>query len=636
MVTHADIITSVNNGLVLDEFIRHGSFLRDKRGRLIKYSGGFTDVFPVDVQGKKWAFRCWHASLGSTRSRFMKLSTALSQVSLPYFCEFKYVDEGIIIKGLKYPTTRMKWVDGVNIKKFLCQHKNEKKRLTDLAGNFLKMAKDMHSSHIAHGDLQHGNIMVGRDDYLYLIDYDSVYVPSLKGETDIIQGLKGYQHPKRYYNKLSNEKLDYFSELIIYTSILGIAINPQLVEKYNVYDADQLLFSNDDFQNITYSEIYNDLRSLGGIFPILLKILVGYLSKNDINELEPFENLLVQYFKEPEIKAFGFDEGTTLIAGVHSTLRWDVENASEIYINGQYISPACRTYEVSNDIVGSRTFSLLIVNGIKQKSASVNIKVVNGAAIEFSSNKNRLKQGKEGEVVLSWSIQHAKKAVLRYGNYEESVTLKGKKAVACQASTIFEIEAVNLDGRTYARKTIEVQVCKECNIEFKADKTFTLPSVPVKLSWKVTGGNDIRLNGELVGLEDYKEVFPTKNTEYVLSAQDPFGQTSKNITVRMLPIPVMKSILVPAPKIEKEITIEDNIPRINVEVSVNNFVAVPELNRLSYYPELNTITAELATIEPKFIKLDSHAGLDKGLKLKYSFGINLIKPIKKIIAKIRN
>lgn len=203
-------------------------------------------------------------------------------------------------------------------------------------------------------------------------------------------------------------------------------------------------------------------------------------------------------------------------------------------------------------------------------------------------------------------------------------------------STVFEIDAVNLDGRTHTRRTIEIQVCKECNIVFKADKTFTLPSVPVKLSWKVTGGNDILLNGESVGLEGYKEVFPTKDTEYVLSAQDLFGQTSKNITVRMLPIPVMKSILVPTPKIEKEITIEDNIPRINVEVSVDNFVAVPELNRLSYYPELNTITAKLATIEPKFIKLDSHSGLDKGLKLKYSFGINLIKSIKKIIAKIRN
>lgn len=312
MVTHADIITSVNNGLILDEFIRQGTFLRNGRGRLIQYTGGFTDVFPVDVHGQRWAFRCWHASLGSTQKRFSKISAALSQVSLPYFCEFKYVDEGIIINGLKYPTTRMQWVDGDNIKTFLCKHKNEKRRIEHLAGSFMKMAQDLHANHIAHGDLQHGNIIVGNDDHLYLIDYDSIYVPSLKGEADIIQGLKGYQHPKRYNNKLANEKLDYFSELVIYMSILGIAANPDLVGKYKVEDSDQLLFSFDDFQNIVSSDIYKDLTSLGGIFPILLKILVDYLSKKDINDLEPFEDLLTQYYKEPEIKAFSFEEGSIL------------------------------------------------------------------------------------------------------------------------------------------------------------------------------------------------------------------------------------------------------------------------------------------------------------------------------------
>ena len=632
-----EIVSSLSApALIKDPVIKNATFYHLPTGGFEMYSGGFTVVFPCKVNGEKWAFRCWTNDLGNVKERYVKFSADMKESKLPYFCDFTYEDVGICVNGRLYPTTRMKWVEGLTIKDYIVEHKDDKNILDVLAHKFKMMCEGLHKCHFAHGDLQHGNILVGKDNNIYLVDYDSFFTPSLKGVADIVHGIPDYQHPKRKNNLIANEKLDFFSELIIYISILAVAEKPSFADEYQLKDAERLLFSREDYANIQVSKVYQELFSLGGIFPILLKILVDYLAKNDINELEPFEDLLVKYYKEPIIKAFGFDEGTTLVVGEHSTLRWNVENASEIYINGQYISPSCKTYEVGNDIVGSRTFTLLIVNGIKQKSASVNIEVVNRATIEFSSNKNRLKQGREGEVVLSWNIQHAKKAVLRYGNYEEPVALKGKRTVDCQMSTVFEIDAVNLDGRTHTRRTIEIQVCKECNIVFKADKTFTLPSVPVKLSWKVTGGNDILLNGESVGLEGYKEVFPTKDTEYVLSAQDPFGQTSKNITVRMLPIPVMKSILVPTPKIEKEITIEDNIPRINVEVSVDNFVAVPELNRLSYYPELNTITAKLATIEPKFIKLDSHSGLDKGLKLKYSFGINLIKSIKKIIAKIRN
>ena len=71
---------------------------------------------------------------------------------------------------------------------------------------------------------------------LYLVDYDSFYCSDLKGEQDIVKGLVDYQHPSRQENKYVSEKLDYFSELIIYLSILAIAESPSLVDKYQVED----------------------------------------------------------------------------------------------------------------------------------------------------------------------------------------------------------------------------------------------------------------------------------------------------------------------------------------------------------------------------------------------------------------
>ena len=43
--------------LIKDDVIRRGKFENASRG-VIYYTGGFTVVFPVDVKGHKWAFRC--------------------------------------------------------------------------------------------------------------------------------------------------------------------------------------------------------------------------------------------------------------------------------------------------------------------------------------------------------------------------------------------------------------------------------------------------------------------------------------------------------------------------------------------------------------------------------------------------
>lgn len=294
MLTIPEIRTSVENqhALIRDPHARKGQFLRDARGRLRSYSGGFSVVYPYTLNGEKWAFRCWHAELGNVRKRFDAISKAIQNAKLPYFCDFLYIDEGITINGKVYPTTRMRWVEGLTIKDYICKHKNSKTTLLNLADKFLSLAKDMHRNKFAHGDLQHGNIIVSDDGDLFLVDYDSFYCPALAGKEDIITGLKDYQHPARKYNKIISEKVDYFSELIIYLSILAIAHNPSLVDKYQVKDAEHMLFTSDDFADLTSSDVYSDIFDLGQEFAVYLKILEIYLSKKSIADLEPFDKLL--------------------------------------------------------------------------------------------------------------------------------------------------------------------------------------------------------------------------------------------------------------------------------------------------------------------------------------------------------
>ena len=295
MPTIPSIRTSIENKsvLVLDEHAKNGTFERDARNRLIAYTGGFSVVFPYKTSdGKKWAFRCWHSDVSNSKKRYETIAKAIRQAQLDFLCDFDYIEKGINVEGVIYPTTRMRWVEGITIKDFIYQNKDSKKTLKSLAENFLKMTHALHEQSLAHGDLQHGNILVDNNNQLHLVDYDSFYCPQLKGKLDTITGLADYQHPSRIVNKTVSEKLDYFSELIIFLSILAIAQKPSLAEKYRIKDADRLLFSKEDFKEIRNSKIYQDIRALGRDFTKYLDILEYYLKFKSINELKPFEEVL--------------------------------------------------------------------------------------------------------------------------------------------------------------------------------------------------------------------------------------------------------------------------------------------------------------------------------------------------------
>ena len=55
--------------------------------------------------------------------------------------------------------------------------------------------------------------------FISVIGYDSLYVLGMDGIPDDIKGLQGYQHPARIHQRYMSAYSDFFSELVIYTSI---------------------------------------------------------------------------------------------------------------------------------------------------------------------------------------------------------------------------------------------------------------------------------------------------------------------------------------------------------------------------------------------------------------------------------
>ncbi|MGZ4089177.1 MAG: protein kinase domain-containing protein [Bacteroidia bacterium] len=249
-------------------------------------TGGYTTVFPFNtVNGEKIAVRAWYVNLEEGIKRTETLSKYLAELQCPYFVKFSLVKDALLIKGQTYPVTVMQWVEGQPLKDYINANISNTSKMVDLANRFKTMTEFLHQNLIAHGDLQHGNIMVKNDGSLVLIDYDSMYVNELNGMKDVIKGLPEYQHPARLNNVFVNYKLDYFSELVIYLSLIAYTEFPDL---WN-YETESLVFSKEDFGAPETSQTFLKLLQANNVqIRELTKKLVDFLNKPDIQELSPF------------------------------------------------------------------------------------------------------------------------------------------------------------------------------------------------------------------------------------------------------------------------------------------------------------------------------------------------------------
>ncbi len=291
----ADYVTAMRNpsACLKDKTLSGGSVLKSSYG-VMMYAGGYSIVFPFILQNtkKKIAVRCWFADIGDARKRTETIANYLKTIDLPYFVRFEYKKDALLINGKLYPVVLMDWVEGDTLKDYINKNISNLNKLEQLAHEFSEMVKQLHKHNIAHGDLQHGNIIINNSGKLTLVDYDSMYVPDLRGMTDEIKGLPGYQHPARNINKFVTHKLDYFSELVIYLSILIFIESPDLWYKYK--DTEELLFSKEDFINPSNSILINSFRkSKNKKIKLLTEMLVKQLYKTKLNELFPLEKLLI-------------------------------------------------------------------------------------------------------------------------------------------------------------------------------------------------------------------------------------------------------------------------------------------------------------------------------------------------------
>ena len=296
--TYTEAVRDYPHRSLLDPKLKGGKPQRGQDGFLASYSGGFSIVFPIVKGSNTFALRCWMEDVGDAETRYGEIFAYLQRVGLPYFVDFAYVPQGILVNGVRHPITRMQWADGVSLRDFISQNLKRQRLFKVVADAFQKMVARLHRHQIAHGDLQDGNILLerkGNSVRIKLIDYDSLFVPALRGQLDEIRGLPEYQHPKRMAADAKTrvtEKADYFSELVIYLSFLALSENPRLWNQFEDETERGLLFAEADFLKPGQSAIFRELEKLSPDVQLLASTLKDFCAKTSIDQLEPLEEIL--------------------------------------------------------------------------------------------------------------------------------------------------------------------------------------------------------------------------------------------------------------------------------------------------------------------------------------------------------
>ena len=248
----------------LDE-LGHLEPVLDDHGEPYRSSGAFAVVFKMkdEQTGKCYALKCFTEEQEGRAEAYRQIADELEFVDSSYITSVKYLEKEIFVDSSceedEFPVLLMDWIDGETMESYIAENYQDNYAMAMLCYRFCKMAAWLRSQPFAHGDIKPDNIMVRPDRNLTLVDYDGMFVPAMKGQKSPTIGTKDFSHPLRTVDDF-DESIDDFALASIALSLKAISLKPSLFDEYGA--ADRLLFSADDYHDLSRSKVMSALQEL--------------------------------------------------------------------------------------------------------------------------------------------------------------------------------------------------------------------------------------------------------------------------------------------------------------------------------------------------------------------------------------
>jgi hypothetical protein len=238
---------------------------RDAVGQPRARSGAFAAVYKAVFPNQdSLAVRLFSSDLPERRERYKAISEHLSRQSLGFLVPFTYSDDGFrSTDGKRYPLITMEWVRGETLYDWLQKRAGtaDARAIGGVSDKWRQTVQELGRAQIAHGDLQHANVMITDAADIKLVDYDGMCVPKLVGLRNEEIGVEPYQHPDRDGNTKLSLAIDNFSSAFIYVGLKALSAEPRLWHDFVVQPAyDKMLFRKEDFVDPGRSQLFSRLR----------------------------------------------------------------------------------------------------------------------------------------------------------------------------------------------------------------------------------------------------------------------------------------------------------------------------------------------------------------------------------------
>ena len=247
------------------EELAHLTPVLDDHGEPYRSSGAFAVVFKMQDKssGKYYALKCFTEEQQGRAEAYHQIADELDLLDSPYITSVKYMEKELFVASQceedEFPVLLMDWVDGETMEAYIAANYHNQSAMSMLCYRFGKMAAWLRSQSFAHGDVKPDNIIIRPDGSLTLVDYDGMFVSSMKGCNSPTIGTKDFSHPLRTVDDF-DETIDDFSLASIALSLKAISMKPTLLDIYGA--SDRLLFSEKDYRTPSNSKVISALQGL--------------------------------------------------------------------------------------------------------------------------------------------------------------------------------------------------------------------------------------------------------------------------------------------------------------------------------------------------------------------------------------
>ena len=227
-------------------------FVHRRFAQPVGRTGSSAVVYPIEVDHQRKALRLFTRASEVPIERYRRLADEHfdeTPLEIP-----QLVPNSVVVDGVAFPALVGPWIEGPNLDDWVDQRVDEGDvgALIAMRGQWLDIVRSMQVQPMAHGDLQHGNVIVAANNQIELVDLDGVWTPSTADLVPNERGHEHYQHPRFTPDQDWNQFADTFPAAVI---SLGLAIaceDPNFWRQSRARSEDQMVIGAEHFANIDH------------------------------------------------------------------------------------------------------------------------------------------------------------------------------------------------------------------------------------------------------------------------------------------------------------------------------------------------------------------------------------------------